>query len=152
MNIEKYVGRPFLMGETDCLGLFMEFYREELGVEITNYARPKDWDSDTIDLIRLCYEREGFEMITDWKPKDLRIGDLLCMSVGTSNPNHFAVYTGEGNILHHIAGRASSHEIFRDFWRASTGFVLRHKDVPDLTPKAPDTDIRSLLHARSLQA
>ncbi|SKB62222.1 NlpC/P60 family protein [Sphingopyxis flava] len=143
-----YEGIPFRMGSNDCLGLFRKYYAEEFGISITDYARPNDWESSTIDLIRACYEREGFEMITSWKPKDLRPGDVLCMAIGEGNANHMAIFVGEGKILHHPANRLSVCEEYRDFWRNLTCYVLRHPDVPDLRPTYPDVTIEELLRAR----
>ncbi|WOF44372.1 C40 family peptidase [Sphingopyxis indica] len=145
---DNYVGIPFLMGVRDCLGLTRRYYAEAFGINITDYARPVDWESPVIDLIRACYEREGFEMVTKWREKDLRPGDLLCMSIGEGNANHLAIYLGGGEILHHLAGRRSSREPYRDFWRTLTCYVLRHPDVPDLRPVYPDTTIEELLRAR----
>lgn len=148
IEIDDLVGIPFRMGSNDCLGLFRRYYAAEYGIHITNYARPSDWESQTIDLIRACYEREGFEMITKWKVKDLRPGDVLCMSIGEGTANHMAVFVGEGDILHHPANRRSVREPYRDFWRTLTCYVLRHPSVPDLRPVYPDTTIEELLRAR----
>lgn len=149
LKYEHLIGLPFIWGTSDCLSLFRAFYRENFGIEITNYARPSDWSSDQLDLMKLCYEREGFEMISDWRPKELRPGDVLCMAVGERNANHFAIYLGDDNIIHHLYGRASSMEVFRDFWRNNICFILRHPDVPDLRPVYPDVDLVSLLNARN---
>lgn len=150
LKYEHLVDRPFVWGHNDCLSLFRDFYSENFGITITNYARPTNWSSDKIDLMRLCYEREGFDMITEWKLKDLRPGDVLCMAIGERNANHFAVYLGNDQLVHHLYGRTSTLETFRGFYRNSICFVLRHPDVPDLTPVYPDVDIRSLLSARNV--
>lgn len=149
IRYEHLIGVPFVFGKNDCLSLFRQFYKENFGIEIRNYARPENWSADQLDLMRLCYEREGFEMITDWKTKDLRTGDVLCVAIGEETANHFAIYTGNGTIVHHLYGRFSSEDPFRDFWRNHTCFLLRHPDVPDLRPVYPDTDIVSLLNARN---
>lgn len=149
LQYEELLDKPFIWGAQDCLTLFRKFYKTNFGIEITNYARPHDWSSDNLDLMRLCYEREGFDMITDWKAKDLRPGDVLCISIGEQNPNHFAIYLGENEILHHVYGRRSKKEPLHGFWRNHTGFLLRHPDVPDLRPVYPDVDIASILRARN---
>jgi hypothetical protein len=148
LRYEHMLDRPFLIGKNDCLSLFREFYRDNFGLDVTNYARPKNWRSDKLDLIRLLYEREGFEMITDWKASDLRPGDLLCMCIGQGNPNHFAIVVEDSQILHHLENQLSKVEVFRDFWRNCTAFVLRHPDVPDLRPVLPAVDIGTILNAR----
>lgn len=149
LKYDHLIGLPFYWGTSDCLSCFRDFYQVNFGISIRNYARPTDWSSDNLDLMRLCYEREGFEMIADWTPKSLRPADVLCMAVGESNPNHFAIYLGNDQILHHLYGRTSSVETFRDFWRNSICYTLRHPDVPDLRPVYPDVDLMSLLSARN---
>jgi cell wall-associated NlpC family hydrolase len=149
LKYEHLIDRPFVWGYSDCLSLFRDFYEQNFGISITNYARPTNWSSDKIDLMRLCYEREGFEMITEWKLKDLRPGDVLCMAIGEQNANHFAIYLGNDQLVHHLYGRTSTLETLRGFYRNAICFILRHPDVPDLTPVYPDVDIRSLISARN---
>lgn len=149
LKYDHLIDRPFFWGHQDCLSLFRQFYQENFGIEITNYARPTDWSSDQIDLMRLCYEREGFQMVTDWRPSELRPGDVLCMAIGERNANHFAIYLGNDELIHHLYGRRSTKEVFRDFWRNSICFILRHPAVPDLRPELPSVDILSLIHARN---
>lgn len=148
MKYDHLLGRPFIMGKFDCFALVRDFFSENFDLHIADYSRPVDWSSDTVDLIRLLYEREGFEMIVDWKIKDLRPGDVLAMCIGESNPNHFSIVVDDNQILHHLANRLSNIEILRDFWMHSTAFVLRHPAVPDLRPVFPDVDIGTLLNAR----
>lgn len=145
---EELVHRPFLFGVRDCYAIVRDFYRINFDMELIDFARPKDWQSDNHDLIRRCYERDGFEMITDWKAKDLRPGDILCMAIGESCPNHLAVFVGDNKVVHHLYGRNSTEDTYRDFFRAKTSFILRHPDVPDLRPTYPDTTIGSLLRDR----
>jgi cell wall-associated NlpC family hydrolase len=148
LKYDHLVDLPFIWGAQDCLSLFRRFYADNFGISIRNYARPIDWSSDRLDLMGLCYEREGFEKITEWKAKDVRPGDVLCMSIGESNPNHFAIAVGNDWLVHHLSGRMSSKEVFRDFWRNHTSYILRHPDVPDLRPVYPDVDLMDLLNAR----
>ena len=150
LKYEHLLGKPHVWGSTDCLSLFRDFYAENFGIHITNYARPSNWSSEKIDLMRLCYEREGFNMISDWKLKDLRPADVLCMAIGERNANHFALYLGDDRLIHHLYGRFSSEEVFRDFYRNTTCYLLRHPDVPDLRPVYPDVDIASLIRARNI--
>lgn len=150
LKYEHLLHRPFTgVGRDDCLKLFRDFYRDNFSIEIRDYARPHDWSSDKLDLMRMCYEREGFDQITEWRVKDLRPADVLCVAVGEANPNHFAIFVGEDTIVHHLYGKMSRAEPFRGFWRTHTCFILRHPDVPDLRPVYPDVDILELIHARN---
>lgn len=150
IKYEHLLNKPFTgIGRDDCFKLAIDFFKDNFNISIPNYARPVDWQSDKLDLMRLLPAHCGFEMICEWKPKDLRPGDVACVAVGESNPNHFAVYVGDDEIIHHLYGRYSTKEIFRDFWRKQTAFILRHPDVPDLRPTYPNLDLREFLNARN---
>lgn len=148
IEYEHLMGRSFLPGVRDCYELGRDFFDENFGIKLTAYARPHDWSSDSINLIQMLYEREGFRMISDWKAEDLRPADVFALAIGEANPNHFAIYVGDNTLIHHLYGRFSSAETYRDFYRNSTCFILRHPDVPDLRPVYPDTTIASLLNER----
>jgi len=148
LQYEHLIGRPFSMGFSDCFELTRQFFADNFDITISNYARPQDWSAANIDLVRRFHEREGFEMITDWKIKDLRPGDVMAMCIGDTNPNHLAIVVDDNQILHHLVNRLSNVEILRDFWRNVTAFILRHPAVPDLRPVYEDVDIGTLLNAR----
>lgn len=148
MKWDNLIGIPFIMGRNDCFQLGRRFFAQNFEMQIADYARPNDWDADKLNLIEACFDREGFEKITHWKAEDLRPGDVLCMAIGTSAPNHFAVFVGDNTIVHHLYGRLSGDEPYRDFWRTLTCFVLRHPSIPDLRPTLPDKDLGELLRER----
>ena len=150
LTYEHLLHKPFTgIGRQDCFKLAIDFFYDNFGIVIPNYARPADWASDQLDLMRILPEHCGFETITDWKLKDLRPADVLCIAVGEANPNHFAIYVGDDEMIHHLYGRYSNKEIFRDFWRRQTAFVLRHSEVPDLRPVYPDLNLKDFLDARN---
>ena len=105
---------------------------------------------DKLDLMRMLPEREGFETITEWKPKELRPGDVLCVASGSANPGHFAIYLGDNKLLHHRFGQFSTEEPFREYWRRAICFILRHPDVPDLRPVKVEPSFEELLRERGL--
>lgn len=137
------------IGKRDCLELVRDFFRDNFDIRIKAYARPHDWNSDELDLIRMLHEDGNFEMITDWKIKDLHPADVLAIAIGEANPNHLAINLGDGNILHHLAGRKSRIEPLHGFWRNHTAYILRSRDVPDLRPVLPTVDYMELLRARN---
>lgn len=150
-DYQHLLHRPFVWGVTDCFAMVRQFYAENFGIMIPNYARPTNWRAQNFDLPRRFYDENGFVMITEFKLNELRPADLLLMAVGDTAANHFAIYVGDNKIIHHLYGRTSSEETLRDFWRDSTCYILRHSEVPDLRPTFPDTDIGSLLRARHRQ-
>lgn len=148
LTYEHLLGRQYVPGKVHCLKLVRDFYRDNFGIEIQDYAIPHDWDSNKLNLIEIVHEREGFEKVEDWSIKSLRPGDLLCVAVNASNANHFLINVGGNQLLHHPLHQLSRVDPMRNFWRMSTCFVLRHPDVPDLTPQKSDTTIQELLDAR----
>jgi cell wall-associated NlpC family hydrolase len=70
------------------------------------------------------------------------------VAIRASNPNHFAVYVGENKLIHHPLLQLSREEPWRDFWRMTTCYVLRHPAVPVLTSALPETTIKDLVSAR----
>jgi cell wall-associated NlpC family hydrolase len=148
MLYKELLGRKFLPSVQDCFSLVRDFYALNFQMELKNYARPSDWNSNDIDLIGLCYENEGFEKVNDWALDKLYPGDLLCMAIGSNVANHLAVYVGENKIVHHITNRFSNDELLRPFWRKSICYVLRHPEVPKIEQVKPKTDLMEILYAR----
>jgi len=149
MEYAELVGRPFELGRYDCFTMVRDLYILNFKIELSNYARPKDWDADQIDIIGLSYEAEGFDKVEDWTLKTLNPGDLLCMAIGSSKANHMAVYVGGNQIVHHKVNSMSDVETLRDFWRKSICYVLRHKDVPIVTVEKRDVTLQELLNERN---
>lgn len=150
LDYDDLIGKPFTgVGEQDCYALVRGFFKTNFDIDMEDFVRPNDWNSDDLNLIEDLYERTGFEKIPNWKPKDLRPGDILAMAIGERNPNHLAVYVGDSAIIHHLYGRLSSKVELRDFWFNSTCFLLRHPAVPDLRPVYPDVDILDIIRDRN---
>lgn len=147
MSIEykNLVGKPFDLGKQDCFKLAIDFYKQNFDINIPNFSRPTNWNADNIDLIGMLHTKAGFEKVDTW---DLRPGDALATAVGSSSPNHLVIYVGDNLLLHHKAYHLSDVETFRPAWRVVTCYVLRHLDVPDLTPVYPDVTIEELLRQR----
>lgn len=148
MNLEGLEGRPFEWGRFDCFSLARDFYTQNFGITVTNFARPNFWESDILDLILTGFAREGFDQLTSWKLDDLRPGDVMCMCVNESKPNHFGVYIGNNEFIHHLNGNFSSVSPLKGHWLHYTSFLLRHPDVPDLRPTPTSVGIEELLRAR----
>lgn len=138
-------GRAFIWGEQDCFALIRDFYADNFGIVLTNYARPIDWQAGRDDLITNLYAREGFESFNRPKWGEVRPGDLLAMAIGDRRPNHLGVYVGDNLVLHHLRGQLSKTELLRGFHRNSTLLLLRHPQVPDLRPVRQDVQMEDLL-------
>jgi cell wall-associated NlpC family hydrolase len=148
LKYQHLLGKPHVFGGPDCFSLGIDFFYDNFGIKIRNYARPQNWDADKVDLINNAWEREGFEPVHNWDLRKLRPGDVLVMAVGASTANHFAIYVGENKIIHHLIYQLSKEEVLRDRWRNSTLYVLRHPDVPDLRPNLQTVNLQDIINAR----
>lgn len=150
LKFDHLEGRRFTeIGDHDCYALAIDFYYDNFGIKLTNYARPADWSSTKTDLIRNLYERDGFEMISNWKLKDLRPADALAITIAERNPNHIGIYLGNDEMLHHLYRKLSRRDPFSGVWHHHTAFILRHKDVPDLRPPVVTQDLAEFISARN---
>lgn len=96
-------GREFKYGINDCFTLVTDYYKQVLGVEITEFPRlSKYWWSDFGEVFEQLRIEHGFKHVEDLKPHD-----IIIMKFNERIPNHFAVYLGDGKILHHPIGRLS---------------------------------------------
>tara|TARA_Y100001001_G_scaffold163884_1_gene194229 strand:+ start:8704 stop:9183 length:480 start_codon:yes stop_codon:yes gene_type:complete len=149
LEYEDLLGRKFDLGRQDCATLTQEFYLNNFGIKISNYARPTDWDSKTLDIIGMSYEREGFFKVVNWET-DLHPADVLCMAIGSSVANHYAVYLGGNEIIHHMLNGRSVKEPLRGYYRNATRYVLRHPDLVSLKEAPlPTTTVEELLNERN---
>lgn len=118
------VGRPFAHGVLDCYTLIKDWYKEEMGVELRDYERSDQWWERGEDLYMRHYEEAGFEQVVD---ETLVIGDVIIMQIRSKEPNHAAVYIGNGQILHHLYGRLSTRDVYGGYWKETTRLVVRRK-------------------------
>lgn len=150
LKFEHLEGRRFTeIGDRDCYALVQDFYKDNFDMKLTNYARPADWSSAKTDLIRNLYEREGFQMITNWTVKDIRPADVVAMMISEPNPNHLGVYLGNDQLLHHLYRKLSRKEQYSGVLHGFTSFILRHPDVPDLRPPVETQDLAEFINARN---
>ena len=119
-----YVGREFVHGVVDCYTLWKDWYKRELGVEMTEYNRRDEWWLKGEDLYRDNFANEGMRKI---RTEDVEYGDIILMQLEAPVPNHAAIYIGDQMVLHHVQGRLSSRDIYGGYYLKSTAMVLRHK-------------------------
>lgn len=115
MNYKKYLEIPYEsrgrdFHGVDCFGLVYLFYREELGLELSEKWYEHNWwkndDCENPDFERHA-DREGFV-----KVQDKQKWDLIFFRVMSDVVNHIGIYTGEGrnNLLHAKDGQMVMHE------------------------------------------
>lgn len=119
------IGRQFVHGVTDCYQIVIDYYRQRFGVDLPTYQRMDGWwESGQVSLYEQNFEHAGFFPVT---LEQMQPGDMIVMQLRAPVPNHAAVYDGDGYIIHHVYGRLSSRELYRDFWQNITRYIMRHR-------------------------
>lgn len=151
---KQFLGRPFVWGKSDCFTLAQDIYRENYGIELTNYARYEGWEYDGNDWFTEYFEREGFRSVPYTNVyKEVREGDVLLMAIyntsqgrGSGVANHCAVYVGNGLMAHHMYGKPS------ELRRFNTGnavlHLIRHKDITPQEKPVEKVDFMDMLPKR----
>jgi len=119
------VGRPFSHGVLDCYSLVRDWYGQEWGLALPDFARRDEWWNDGhTDLYTDHLAEYGFHQV---KLAEIQRGDLLLMQVRSRNlvPNHAGIWLGDGNMLHHMHGRLSSRDVFGGYWQECLRLVAR---------------------------
>ncbi|WP_218056418.1 C40 family peptidase [Gilliamella sp. Gris1-4] len=119
--IKPLLGREFNHGETDCLTLVRDAYMLA-GIDLPDYERQNDWWHNGQNLYLELLPKNEFEQV-----KDIQEGDVILVCLGSTTPNHAAIYIGNQFILHHCPKRLSKRDFYSGFWRNYTHSIWRHK-------------------------
>ena len=119
--IKPLIGREFKHGETDCLTLVRDAYMLT-GIDLPDYERQDDWWHNGQNLYLDLLPENGFECV-----KDFQEGDVILVCLGSTIPNHAAIYIGNQLILHHCPNRLSKRDLYDGFWLKYTHSIWRHK-------------------------
>ncbi|WP_375263923.1 NlpC/P60 family protein [Palleronia sp.] len=146
---EHLLGRPFIYGRQDCYSIVRDFFADNHNLVLPNYARPNEFWKHGMDMYRDRYVKNGFEVL-HCHPSEYQEGDVFLMAITSQVANHAAVLVEGGKVLHHMWGRLSAVEPYRDLYRNTTVAVLRHRDVV-VEKSESQTDIREYLSTRLKQ-
>lgn len=124
---QPYTGREFVFGIDDCFNLAREWYRRELKIDVRPKRCREDFWSKGQNVFVNGFAEEGFVTVAD----DVKVGDvyLMCIKSPKHLPNHCAVYTGSGCILHHLWQRLSCQEPLLGLWSKCIHSRLRHRSL-----------------------
>lgn len=119
------LGRQWAWGATDCWALVRDWYREVRSIELRDWERPVSVEQFNLDpMFSRCFAETGFRELRP--DEDLKVGDLIVMSIAAPTLNHIGVYVGNQQILHHLGGRLSGRDIYGGWLLESTGMRLRY--------------------------
>ena len=122
--VPELLGRPWVWGVTDCWSLVVDWYAQEKGIELKDYARnmtPQEFLENP--LFEDYAWRTGFRELRS--EEKLEAGDVLLMSIMHPTLNHVAIFLGD-MILHHLADRLSCREPYSEWLLKCTGKRYRY--------------------------
>ena len=137
-------GLEFDLARQNCYTIVRQFYLDNYGIELTDYACPTNWWNADLDLYAKLSSVEGFSAVHS-HPRDWLPGDLIIMAIQSSTGNHAAVILDNGEILHHLVGQRSCVTAYGGMFRNTTVAVYRHRDVPLQSRSTALLDIREVL-------
>ncbi len=117
------IGREFSVGNCDCYSLIRDYYQSQLGITLPDANRPERWWQDGRSFLVENIDNFGFKVVDQ---REAQENDMLLMQIGSSVPNHCALLTGDGRILHHLQGRLSGYDVYSGYWRKVTTHCLRY--------------------------
>ncbi|MDN4590845.1 hypothetical protein DBA29_20400 [Xenophilus aerolatus] len=98
-NPEPLTGREFIHGVNDCFSVIRDWFRQERGITLKNFARGWGWWEMDKNLYVDNFAAAGFEEID---VDDLQVGDVVMLQIGSIQViHHAAVVVGNNQILHH---------------------------------------------------
>jgi proteasome lid subunit RPN8/RPN11 len=118
-------GRNFTMHVHDCLTLVLDYYKVHLGIDLEYVEHTKDDLQAGFPLQDALLAQNGLRQVNERRRHDIVVMALNDFGL----PNHFAIYLGDGRILHQLMNRDSQKQVYGGFWRKNTILVLRHKNL-----------------------
>lgn len=159
LRYKHLLGLEFKLGETDCYSILCHMLKDNLNIELTDYARPKDWwCGKDVDIYVDNYPKENFFLLHNPNPNEIRPFDVGLVAIPDPRQrefvktNHCVIFLNSKWVIHHRMGDVSRVEPYRGYIRNMTTHLIRHKDIPDLsraTEKAVDLMEYILPHKRA---
>ena len=130
MELIKYIGLPYKIGETDCWALVKLFAKQELNKELPEYMY--SFDETCYDVIADKTNKLADGFMPGWTKQalsNIEIGDLLTFRV-YGRETHCGVYVGDGDFLHTMQGRNSCLEKINNMsWKHRLTGVYRYGET-----------------------
>ncbi len=103
--------RPWVLGSWDCYGLIVDHFRA-LGHHMGDYDRDETFCYEEQNVIMTNFAKEGFALTKgDWE-----VNDVLLFKTDKALPQHFGIYLGSNQMLHHPQGGLSGATQVTDRW------------------------------------
>ncbi len=116
--------KTFCMGSNDCFELLRVYYKEKLGLFITDYYRNQTWQTFEPDLIERYYKREGFVEV---KLEEIKLHDVVLFAPDKEAfAGHIGIFVGNNEVFHFSPRWGVVVDEYSEGLRSKTKLVLRH--------------------------
>jgi proteasome lid subunit RPN8/RPN11 len=123
--VAPLVGREFVFGVLDCYSLIQDHFSFELNITLPDFERRDEFWKRDENLYLDHYKEAGFVEVSR---DDLQANDVAIMRIESASiPEHGGVILEDGRILHHVANRLSSRDVYGQYYRNRTVAVVRHE-------------------------
>lgn len=122
------IGRPFVLGFTDCWRLVMDYFKQAHGIELHDYRVQRKWWEEGDNLYMDNWYEAGFREFSG----SIQDGDMVMMQIGKSDVvNHAGIVVEGGTmLLHHLYGHLSKRDPYRGgYYHERTIKIVRHKEL-----------------------
>jgi proteasome lid subunit RPN8/RPN11 len=124
-----YIGRDWVYGINDCFSLVRDWYRQEWGIILDDFARCEVGETckEGWNVFAESFESQGFTRLSAYGVK-LQAGDVLLMQIASPNPNHLGLIfdSEKQEFMQHLRDRPSSIDPYGGYWAQHTVGVLRY--------------------------
>lgn len=120
----KYIGREFKIGKTDCWALVRDFYESELNIKFRDYYRDEKYKPRLKEYFDSGMKTLGFYFVDELQKYD-------CILFGRKKdpaPYHIGLYLGDDLILHQPEKSYSRVEEYTNKHKRLTDCIIRHKE------------------------
>lgn len=105
--VAHYEGRPYVYGVYDCFSVILDYYREELKIDLPDFAREDEWWERNDDVYVRHMEDYNMKRVS---LDDLQPYDVILLTIRSQVANHAIMYLGGDQGLHHLALNTSKIE------------------------------------------
>lgn len=134
-DYSKFLGLEYVPGRQDCYSIVRQYYEQNLGVRLRNYARPDYfWEDPNLDLYQM-FTLEGAYAVHD---NSIQIGDVILVSLMTQFAAHALIVVDDNVVLHHPPGQLSCLDALRPKWMNRALATIRHPGAKVKSPLKPE--------------
>lgn len=137
MNYSKYskfLGKPYVEISNDCFTLLIDFYKDIFGIEIPEYARPKEFYNPLLNLIPKIAQDLNFNK-RSLSRIELQDGDILVFKCACKFDNHIGIYVGNNLFIHQMVDSKGCEAPLDERWFRRLSAVYYSPEVQTMLPR-----------------